>query len=346
MDKSRLLQKVSLGGSVAGAISASLCCIGPLAAVALGAGGFAASAVFEKWRPVFLGATFALLALAWYLAYRKPKGVREDGPACAAKPVSKWGRVILWFATAFVMTLAAFPMLSSAILRGKPGMMCCALGGADGGGTAQATQGVKSAPKDISPDRVSFYEVPLVCPTAPQIGCGSHAKPILLALEKQAVVAEAWLNRSGTRMAVVWKPEAKTADRISALNVVTGGQQLEVRPLDGAEKQKVMEDFLSGQGWYQGSDVDRLSEEEAGIIAARVVRRIQARVQVSGEKADAIRAELTTLLKQRLTGSHTDDEPTAETQVFKVLQAHLDEKDLAVLKETLPRNARPLPGEQ
>jgi hypothetical protein len=49
MDKSKALQKATLGGSVLAAITASLCCIGPLAAVALGAGGFAASAVFEKW---------------------------------------------------------------------------------------------------------------------------------------------------------------------------------------------------------------------------------------------------------------------------------------------------------
>src|SRR5713226_7325177 len=79
MDKSKTLQTASLGGSILAAITASLCCIGPLVAVALGAGGFAASAVFEKWRPVFLGATFTFLALAWYLTYRKPKAACEEG---------------------------------------------------------------------------------------------------------------------------------------------------------------------------------------------------------------------------------------------------------------------------
>src|SRR5690242_4579442 len=117
MDKSKALQKASLGGSIVAAITASLCCIGPLVAVALGAGGFAASAVFEKWRPVFLGVTFALLTLAWYLTYRKPKAACEEGAACATKPVAKWNKVVFWLSTACVIAAAAFPSLSSAMLR-------------------------------------------------------------------------------------------------------------------------------------------------------------------------------------------------------------------------------------
>src|SRR6266852_1635026 len=117
MGKSKALQKATLGGSVLAAITASLCCIGPLVAVLLGASGFAASAVFEKWGPVFLVVTFALLALAWYLTYRKPKAACEEGSACATKPVSKWSKVILWVATGLVLVTAAFPCLSSAILR-------------------------------------------------------------------------------------------------------------------------------------------------------------------------------------------------------------------------------------
>jgi mercuric ion transport protein len=111
-------QNVVIGASVLTAITASLCCIGPLVAVLLGAGGFAASAVFEKWRPVFLIVTFGLLALAWYLTYRKPKTACAEGSACATKPVAQWNKVVLWLATGVVLVTAAFPRLSSAILRG------------------------------------------------------------------------------------------------------------------------------------------------------------------------------------------------------------------------------------
>ncbi len=121
MDKSNALQKATLGGSLLAAITASLCCIGPLVAVLLGAGGFAASAVFEKWRPVFLGVTFTLLAGAWVLTYRKPKAACEEGSVCATKPVARWNRVVLWLATVVVLATAAFPGVSSVILRaGQP----------------------------------------------------------------------------------------------------------------------------------------------------------------------------------------------------------------------------------
>lgn len=138
MDKSKALQKVTLGGSFLAAITASLCCIGPLVAVLLGASGFATSALFEKWRPVFLGVTFALLALAWYLTYRKPKAGCDEGSVCATKPVAKWSKVVLWFTTAFVLAAAAFPSFSSALLRAGPsnGDACCSPAAVAGANTA------------------------------------------------------------------------------------------------------------------------------------------------------------------------------------------------------------------
>src|SRR5437667_5408742 len=70
----------------------------------------------------------------------------------------------------------------------------------------------------VTANRVSVFKAPLVCPAAPQIGCGSASKPILLDLERQAGVLEAWLNRAGTIIAVVWKPksEAETRSQVAA----------------------------------------------------------------------------------------------------------------------------------
>src|SRR5438128_3380487 len=62
-------------------------------------------------------------------------------------------------------------------------------------------------------DRISVFKAPLVCPAARQIGCGSASKPILLDLEQQPGVLEAWLNRAGTIIAVVWKPDATAEAR-------------------------------------------------------------------------------------------------------------------------------------
>src|SRR6202007_1479767 len=59
--------------------------------------------------------------------------------------------------------------------------------------------------KSINQETVTFYDVPLVCNAAPEIGCGSRAKPLLLDLEHQSAIKEAWLNRSGTILAIVWR---------------------------------------------------------------------------------------------------------------------------------------------
>ena len=56
--------KVTAVGSVVAAIGASLCWIGPLVALLLGAGSLAAALGLQEWRPVFLGMTFALLGAA------------------------------------------------------------------------------------------------------------------------------------------------------------------------------------------------------------------------------------------------------------------------------------------
>lgn len=172
MDKSKALQKASLGGSILAAIIASLCCIGPLVAVALGASGFAASVVFEKWRPVFLGVTFALLALAWYLTYRKPKAACEEGSTCATKPAAKWNKVVLWFATAFVVVAAAFPSLSSAILR-----------------VTQSNSDACCTPSAVADARSAVLKVKI-----PSMDCAACALNIQSVLKKQPGVRQAQVS--------------------------------------------------------------------------------------------------------------------------------------------------------
>lgn len=195
MDKSKVLQKATLGGSILAAITASLCCIGPLVAVALGAGGFAASAVFEKWRPAFLGVTFALLALAWYLTYRKPKSACEEGSACATKPVSKWNKMVLWFATGVVLLMAAFPSLSSAILR--------------------ATQ--PSPPVAVADGNSAVLKVRI-----PSMDCAACAVSIQTKLRKQTGVVTAHVSYDTKEAVVQYDATKLTAEKIIAAIDATG----------------------------------------------------------------------------------------------------------------------------
>jgi hypothetical protein len=59
---------------------------------------------------------------------------------------------------------------------------------------------------------ITFYDVPLVCGAAPAVGCGSRAKPLLMDLEQRTAIKEAWLNRAGTIVAIVWSAPARTEE--------------------------------------------------------------------------------------------------------------------------------------
>ena len=115
--------KAFIGASLVAGIAASLCCILPIVFAAMGAGVVGASAFFERWRPLLLGITFALLGLGFYCAYRKSTAACAPGSACERPEVNRAGHIWLWIATAFVVVVAAFPYYSGPVasfLLGDP----------------------------------------------------------------------------------------------------------------------------------------------------------------------------------------------------------------------------------
>jgi copper chaperone CopZ len=116
-------------GALVSAVVASACCWLPLLLIAFGISGGAVAAKFEAWRPVLLPVTFALLGLAFYFAYRKPKpAVAGSGDACCVAAGSSpqadsccppkgakrftmktLNKAILWVVTALVLAFAFFP---------------------------------------------------------------------------------------------------------------------------------------------------------------------------------------------------------------------------------------------
>jgi len=192
-------------------------------------------------------------------------------------------------------------------------------------------------------DRISVFKAPLVCPAAPQIGCGSASKPILLDLERQPGVLEAWLNRAGTNIAVVWKPESNAEAR---RKVVAGLKEDRATELGGTARDEAVKDFLSGTGWYHGADVDRLSEEEADIIAARLVRWVKAKTALPKDKAEGLQHAFSDTLRKDLTGkivgpNHLED----------IAREYLDQEQIKILKEAIKdevaieNGERPAPNE-
>lgn len=100
--------------SIVAAIAASLCCIGPVVAFALGLGTFGLAASFESARPYLLTLTFLLLAGAFYRVYRqKPVDVCSTG--VCKYPLSRRAQMLfLWLGAAVVVAFAAFPYYSGA----------------------------------------------------------------------------------------------------------------------------------------------------------------------------------------------------------------------------------------
>jgi hypothetical protein len=179
----------------------------------------------------------------------------------------------------------------------------------------------------LAPDRISVFKAPLVCPAASQIGCGSASKPILLDLERQPGVLEAWLNRAGTIIAVVWKPDANPEARG---HVAADLKEDRATEMQGTSRDEAVKDFLSGKGWYHGADVDRLSEEEADIIAARLVRWVQAKSALKKEKAEGLQHAFSDTLRKDLTGKST-----GPNHLQDIARDYLDQEQIKILKQAI-----------
>jgi mercuric ion transport protein len=101
-------EKLTTTGAVAAAIIASLCCIGPVVVALIGVGSIGVFAAFEPLRPYLIGLTVVLLALAFYLTYRKREVICEDG-SCKIESAGKWNKIAVWLATLVAAVAIAFP---------------------------------------------------------------------------------------------------------------------------------------------------------------------------------------------------------------------------------------------
>ena len=113
---------------------------------------------------------------------------------------------------------------------------------------------------------------------------------------------------------------------------------------------KAVQDFLSGKGWYHGPDVDRLSEEEADIIAARLVRWVQAKSLLPKDKAEGLQRTFADTFRKDLTGEYArlNQKPR---RLQDIARDYLDEEQIKILKqaikdeEAIENGERPAPNE-
>jgi len=203
---------------------------------------------------------------------------------------------------------------------------------------------------ELTPERISLFKVPLGCEAAAGLGCGVKAKPILQTLALQPTVAQAWLNRNGTIVAVLWEEGIDPEVRGERIRSILAEQGLAARELLGAARESTLRDFSSGAGWYRGDAVDRLSDQEAAIIAARLVHRVAAKVPLSNEKTEMLLAAIAEvcrheLINRPLTSARLRRRRIAN-EILKAGRKHLNGAALKALQEAVALGHRPLKGEK
>jgi hypothetical protein len=195
-------------------------------------------------------------------------------------------------------------------------------------------------------DRVLLFKVPFKCEAVPQIGCGSLSKPILLELQRQPNISEAWLNGTGTVIAVI---SADGADREALTSKVKSTLELsgaDGTELTGDDRETALKDFSTRADWYRGADVDQLSRREAAVIAARLVRRVHAKVSVPESTARTLVADLAQIIQNRFISDVKHSKQEFEQDVLNVVRKNLDEKGVEAFREAAAKGMRPLPEDK
>jgi hypothetical protein len=154
---------------------------------------------------------------------------------------------------------------------------------------------------------ITFYDVPLVCDAAPAIGCGSRAKPLLMDLEQRSAIKEAWLNRAGTIVAIVWSGTARSGEVAIA---VFERHEIQYRERRGDRETS----FRIDGSWFRGAEVDRLSLEEAQEIAETSVSAAARERLVSVEEAAQIKSDIEAYFREELVRLRTKQELLQDTQ--------------------------------
>lgn len=204
-----------------------------------------------------------------------------------------------------------------------------------------------STGRNISSDQVSFYKVPLACPAVRNLGCGSAAKPVLLALEKKDSVREAWLDHPGTTLAIVWKKDADSSRRTSDLQSISDDHGISLHELRGAPREEDLKSFESGQGWYRGAEVDRLSEEEAMAIVDRLIGRAEAKAPTIAGKAEKLKVDIAQVIRERLAScDSTECRASYRRKLEETARKDLTETEFAALMDAEKLGYRPVGGEQ
>lgn len=159
---------------------------------------------------------------------------------------------------------------------------------------------------------ITFYEVPLVCGAAPEIGCGSRIKPFFIDTEKEKQIKESWSNREGTIIGIIWAATATDKSvRENLIQPLFKKHSIEAKLISDDEITGHMASMKKDQ-WYKGMAVDSLSHEEAGVIAEGLTKFALDKGLINATEKQLIKTNLEEYFKKELVIVRTCDELKAE----------------------------------
>lgn len=287
-----------LGSGFILALTSSLCCIAPVLAIISGTGStVAAFSWAAPLRPYLLGATVLVLGYAFYRAYRRPQ---TDGCGCGEKESPLRSKLLLWVVAGTSVALSAYPYYAKYFQQMSTFY-------------AKDISVVGTANKS----GLSFYDVPLVCHAAPEIGCGSLTKPLFMAAQQVKEIKGIWLNRPGTRIAIKWDKIDDSAAQEKIIQPLFASYRVNASLIRDTRLVRALSDSLMLKGeWYKGLEIDQLSLEEAGVIAEDMVQPAMANGLLTADAAGKIKEDITAYFKTDLVKVRTCDELSSEaTQV-------------------------------
>lgn len=205
---------------------------------------------------------------------------------------------------------------------------------------------VSNESTQLSVFEVSFFRVPLACEAAPGLGCGTIATPVLAELERQPGIREAWLNRDGTVLGIHWAGRGPDpAQVLSSLE----SHNLAGSELRGQDHDRARDSFAAG-GWCRPMQLGELSAEEARVIAARLVRRLESRMSLPIGTAERLAKRLEDACAKALAGASATSFEVRREQIAAALLAAgtdlLDAEALQAFAAVISLGHRPLTGER
>jgi len=176
---------------------------------------------------------------------------------------------------------------------------------------------------------ISFFNVALVCGLAPNTGCGSRSKPVLNSFENSPNVKEAWLNREGNIIAVVWEKELKNDLKKEIVKAVFYKHKQNLDEVSSNEYQTVFTSFKTDGNWIKGDHIDNLIKEEASNFAKKIMSKIKSETTLNASNEVKIQQRISDTYYDKFLNYYSKEDLDGSNRYKTIL------KDIITYGETL-----------